>query len=99
MLSEIAQKILNKEILTEEEVQEVILEGLLDVVVIEELFDELHRWSMPVTAIVRVKDRFFSLNYQRGLTEYQESGYEAQVAEEVEAHEVIKIEWRPKNEL
>lgn len=56
------------------------------------------RWTRSVTSIIKLCDRFFQLNWEEGLTEYQPNEYYHQPCEvkKVEREEVIKVvQWVP----
>lgn len=54
-----------------------------------------HRWTKEVTSIVKLKDRTFMMDWQKGLTEMQENNYMEQPYEvEMQEVEVTRIEKR-----
>lgn len=65
-----AAKILNGEKLTEREIKELVW----DYEVEREEGDNT-RWTRSVTSIVRLCDRYFSIDWEEGLTECQENEY------------------------
>lgn len=48
-----------------------------------------HRWTQDITTVIQVGDRYFRIDWQRGLTEYQENEYWNQPVE-VTPHEYEK---------
>ena len=85
-------KIDNKEIFTEREIQTLIWE-FKEVDSIEGVEG---RWSRHMTTIVKLGDRFFSIDWERGLTERQDN-YGFNQPEEVELEEkeitIIQKQW------
>lgn len=85
------QKIDNCENLTEKELSTLVYEYE-----VETSHGENRRWSRTNTTIVKIKDRFFSIDWEQGLTEVQEDEFYNQPFE-VEKRtydKVIKvIEW------
>ena len=63
----------------------------------ERQYDEPRRWSRFVTSICQIGDRYFSVDWDQGLTEYQENEYMWQPYE-VTKHEyektIIVTEWQ-----
>ena len=56
------------------------------------------RWTMPMTTIFRVGDRFIGVDWEAGLTEYQENSYENQPYEVFPKQEqVVVTRWYTKN--
>lgn len=79
----------NKEPLTKEEVRELIWEHDY-----ERLEGENRRWSRWVDVIVKLKDRYFMVGYDEGLTEMQENEYYTDIKEVKPVEKVITItEW------
>lgn len=80
----ILEKLKSKTILTEEEIYHLVREDYNEVSIKEEETGEHERWSESVGLILEtIEGEFYSIWYQRGLTEYQEDYYEAQIAEHV----------------
>ena len=88
-IPEIDEKILRGEELTSEEVQLIFW----DYDSVAEENGEHHRWWYPVYKIFQVGEKYFQIWGMIGLTECQESGYEPQVAIEVEQREKVIMEW------
>ena len=92
----ILEKLKSKTILTEDEIYHLVREDYDEVFIKEEEAGEHDRWSEPVDLILEtIEGEFYSIWYHRGLTEYQEDYYEAQIAEHVRpAKKIIEvIEW------
>ena len=58
------------------------------------------RWNQYMTTILKVKDRYFAVGWQRGLTECQENYYDGPIYEVRPVKKMVEItEWYPvKNE-
>lgn len=69
------QKIDNREKLKRSEITEVLEHE------IESSYGDNRRWSRSVTTISKIGDRYFSTNWEEGLTEYQENEYYEQPVE------------------
>lgn len=86
-------KIDNGEVLSEGELEEWF-----------DWFDEIdekhyskHRWFQPVTTIFKIDDRYFQLDWEEGLTEYQPNHFPSQPFEvQREEHEevVTIVSWK-----
>lgn len=79
---------------TEEEVREIINEGFDNGNddFVEEIEGEEHRWYREIKQIIKIEDRYFELNWGRGLTECQENEYFADEIYEVEPKkEIIEV--------
>ena len=83
----IEDKILNGIELTEDEVREV----LWNWETIEENVINEGRWEFLVEVIICINNRYFSISYSRGKTEYQENYYYNQIAEEKVPKLVTKV--------
>lgn len=98
---ELKEKLLNKQELTSSEVESLVAcyyEGDYSCLNhVDEIEGEDRRWSRLNTIIIQVvpENRFFSLTYDHGLTEYQDHYYGAQVAKEVKPIEkqIVVKEW------
>lgn len=69
---------------------------------VESEYGENRRWSRSVTTISKIGDRYFSINWENGLTESQENGYYYQPIEvQKKTYEktitVNVVEWVPIN--
>lgn len=82
-------KLLNKEELTNEEVEELVCNTPDDINWVEEIEGEDRRWSRTNLVILGVDDKYFQIEYEHGLTEYQENEYWGQVAIEVRKIEKV----------
>lgn len=52
------------------------------------------RWNQYMTTIIKVKDRYFGVGWQAGLTEYQENIYDGPVYEVKPVKKMVEItEW------
>ena len=88
-------KIIGGERLTAKEVKDIIKENAyLDYEIVEEISDGHGRWVEYMTTIIELGNGdYYALYWNRGLTEYQENEFEAQIATPVEKKEVITYEW------
>lgn len=57
-------------------------------------YSEAGRWTVPVTIIFRFEGKFYSIWYNRGLTEMQDNEWDTQVADEVRLVETVRQEWQ-----
>ena len=91
-------KIIGGERLTAKEVRNIVYEdAYLDYEVIEEISDGHGRWVEYMTSIIELGNGdYYSLSWERGLTEYQDNEFEDQIAIPVEKKEVITYEWVAK---
>lgn len=92
----IKEKILNGVQLKEDEVSLLVYGEVEDLPIQAEFYGEDTRWQRYIYIVLKVDDRFFMVHYAKGLTEFQENDYEAQVAQEVVPVEVTRIEWEGK---
>ena len=79
-------KIDNKEKLSESEISDLAFYCTFDK---EE--GELRRWSRTITSYIKLNERFFKIEWEEGLTEYQEDGFYNQPIEVVQHVENIVI--------
>lgn len=80
--------------LTEEELKNIIWRYE-----VETSYGENRRWTRSVSSVVKMCDRFFMVDWEEGLTEYQENEYWDQPyeVEKKEYEKVIKVvEWSRK---
>lgn len=92
-------KIIGGERLTAREVKDIVRDDAsLNYAIIEEISDGHGRWVEYMTTIIELWDTgtYYALYWNRGLTEYQENEFEAQVAIPVEKKEVVTYEWVAK---
>lgn len=90
------KKIDNKEPLTEQEIRTLVYE--YDV---ETEHGDNRRWTRSVTTIVKLCDRYFAIDWEEGLTEYQDSEFYDQpyeVRKEEEVKTIIVASWVKVNE-
>jgi hypothetical protein len=96
------EKILNSEKLTEDEVRfltehysgkEISWEEWNEIEVEDTISGENRRWSAMQTVVLRIGNRYFTVDYDEGLTESQENSYYEQVAVEVIKKERIAYDW------
>lgn len=112
-MSELLNKILTHQQLTEEEVRSICRPGSWDTVIeidfryhiLDEFYDGVkRRWTIPVKVIFSVFDaygseRCFSLEYDEALTELQEDFFYEQVAVEVERKYITTQVWVRKQNV
>lgn len=89
---EIETAILNGEKISGDIWREIAWEDL-DVVDTIADMNEAGRWTCPETIIFELDSRFFSIWFERGLTEYQENEWYDQVAEEVRPKQITVTTW------
>lgn len=92
----VIKKILNREELSEGEVYSIIIEEFSpDIKIVKENSYEHKRWTEIRDSIIQIENRYFTLWWESGLTEYQENYYPTQIAEEVRLQKkMIEItEW------
>lgn len=69
---------------------------------VEEIEGDSHRWSKDMTTIFECDGRFFQIDWNSGLTEYQEDEFFSQ-PEEVVLHEYEKLvkvrDWIAKKDI
>lgn len=73
---DIGEKILKGKLLTEEEAKSIVW-GMDDddFTLIREIEGKESRWTREMTTIFLYKDQFYAINWERGLTEYQENEF------------------------
>lgn len=90
-------KIINGEILVAKEVKDIVFEYTdeLEYKIVDEISNGHGRWTEYMTTVFELCDngKFYALDWDRGLTEYQENNFYAQFAKPVEKKEVITYEW------
>lgn len=95
---EVVKKIDGGEKLTEEEISSLIWDY-------EQVYEEEgneHRWDREVLTVVKICNRYFAINWRRGLTEIQDNCYYEQpyeVACENITEVVTKQKWKPIAEV
>lgn len=74
----------NGEHFSEEELESIIWEGIddtnspIDFYEEDKIEGDSGRWQKLITKVFCFGDRFFAIDYEQGLTEYQENSYEYQ---------------------
>ena len=97
-MEEIYEKLQNKEMLSEEEIESLVWDS-------EQVYEEAgkdHRWQKEMFTVVKVENKFYGICWMKGLTEYQENEYYEQPFEVgcENKTEVVKKEiWKPINEI
>lgn len=88
-------KIIGGERLTSKEVKDIIKENAyLDYEIVEEISNGHGRWVEYMTTIIELGNGdYYALDWNRGLTEYQNNEFETQIAIPVEKKEVVTYEW------
>ena len=93
------EKLLNKSF-TEEELKDLAWCDVdADVEMITQEEGEQHRWTQDVSTIFEFEGKYYSLDWDRGLTEFQENGFYTQpyqVEKEVKTIEVTN--WKKVND-
>lgn len=90
--AEVIRRIDSKENFEEDELSE-LLWRLEEVDRIQ--YDD-DRWSRPISSIFRIGERFFQLDWDKGLTEYQQDYFEEQPFEVFYEEKTIVVkEWHP----
>ena len=93
------EKLLNKTFNEKELNQLAWCDVEADIEMITQEEGEHHRWTQDVSTIFKFEDKFYCLDWDRGLTEYQENSFYNQpyeVKKEVKTIEVIN--WKKVNE-
>lgn len=88
------EKIDNNEKLSKSEIRELVCNS------IEDQYGDNDRWTRSVESIVQIGNRFFSICWEEGLTEYQENEYYSQPieVEQVTYEKTITVtEWKEIN--
>ena len=78
-------KIDNGEELNESELSELSSEH------VDKIEGENRRWSRSVTSIVQLGERYFSIDWEEGLTEMQENEYDNQPVEVKQKTEMVEV--------
>lgn len=93
--AEVIRRIDSKENFEEDELSELLWR--LDEA--ERIQYDDDRWTRPVSSILRIGERFFQLNWDKGLTEYQEDYFDEQPFEVSFTEKVVvEKEWFPIKE-
>lgn len=87
-------KIINGEKLDKLEVMDLVYEDAdLDYELVEEIMHDHGRWMMHMETIIKIDDKYYSIIWDRGLTEYQENEFYGQIAKPVVKKEIISYKW------
>lgn len=81
------EKFDNGHVFSEEEIENMFY----DLEEYEQKSYDKERWTMPMTTIFKVGNRFFCVEWEAGLTEYQENSYENQPYEVFPRREHIVV--------
>ena len=85
------KKIDNKEPLTEQEIRTLVYEYA-----VESEPGDNRRWTRTVTSIIKLCERYFSIDWEEGLTEYQDNEFYNQpyeVRREEEVKTIVVVNW------
>lgn len=99
-IEEFESKLKNKTF-TEEELQELVQDYLftnqgdkIEYEIIDTIYDdELNRWSRNVQTIIKYKNKYYSILWEEGLTEYQDNGFYEQPYEVIKKTKVIEQDY------
>lgn len=99
-IEEFESKLKNKTF-TEEELQELVQDYLftnqgdkIEYEIVDTIYDdELNRWSRNVQTIIKYKNKYYSILWEEGLTEYQDNGFYEQPYEVVKKTKVIEQDY------
>ena len=99
-IEEFESKLKNKTF-TEEELQELVQDYLftnqgdrIEYEIIDIIYDdELNRWSRNVQTIIKYKNKYYSILWEEGLTEYQDNGFYEQPYEVIKKTKVIEQDY------
>ena len=99
-IEEFESKLKNKTF-TEEELQELVQDYLftnqgdkIEYEIVETIYDdELNRWSRNVQTIIKYKNKYYSILWEEGLTEYQDNGFYEQPYEVIKKTKVIEQDY------
>lgn len=99
-IEEFESKLKNKTF-TEEELQELVQDYLftnqgdrIEYEIIDTIYDdELNRWSRNIQTIIKYKNKYYSILWEEGLTEYQDNGFYEQPYEVIKKTKVIEQDY------
>lgn len=99
-IEEFESKLKNKTF-AEEELQELVRDYLftnqgdrIEYEIIDTIYDdELNRWSRNVQTIIKYKNKYYSILWEEGLTEYQDNGFYEQPYEVIKKTKVIEQDY------
>lgn len=90
-MQEIFDKIKNKEELDSDEIECLFY---IDGLVVEEIEINSDMETAEIETIIKIEDKYYCIEWERALTEYQEDEYPSQVLTEVKPYEEVLISWR-----
>lgn len=94
--SEFLHKVDNGVVFTKTELKDIVFEDT-KVKHIENISRGNRRWTESISTIVKADDRYFSIDWERGLTELQENYFLEQPYEVIKTEKVITVtEWVKK---
>ena len=99
-IEEFESKLKNKTF-TEEELQELVQDYLftnqgdkIEYEIVNTIYDdELNRWSRNAQTIIKYKNKYYSILWEEGLTEYQDNGFYEQPYEVIKKTKVIEQDY------
>lgn len=99
-IEEFESKLKNKTF-TEEELQELVQDYLftnqgdrIEYEIMDTIYDdELNRWSRNVQTIIKYRNKYYSILWEEGLTEYQDNGFYEQPYEVIKKTKVIEQDY------
>lgn len=99
-IEEFESKLKNKTF-TEEELQELIQDYLftnqgdkIEYEIVDTIYDdELNRWSRNAQTIIKYKNKYYSILWEEGLTEYQDNEFYEQPYEVIKKTKVIEQDY------
>jgi len=99
-IEEFESKLKNKTF-AEEELQELVQDYLftnqgdkIEYEIVDTIYDdELNRWSRNVQTIIKYKNKYYSILWEEGLTEYQDNGFYEQPYEVIKKTKVIEQDY------
>lgn len=83
-MKEIMTKFLNGKILTERELMRLTDNS------IDDIEEEAGRWTVTVQSIIKFEDKFYAIDWQRGLTECKENEFDSQPYEVERKERIVK---------
>ena len=94
----IYERLIKKEHLSEHEIRTLLNDFEQDNLRIE---GDSFRWTQSISSIVKIKDKYFEIDWDAALTEYQENFYPYQpfeVEPKVETKVIQELVWKPVKE-
>lgn len=97
--NEFITKFDNKEDFTEEELKKIVFYGMNGIDNSWEKEGGDHRWHREMTTIIQIGDRYFSFDWMKGLTEYQQDYFYDQPYEVKPVEKTVVVtEWVEVNQ-